>query len=392
VGHDAELILAAGALLAAGVATSLVAARIRVPALVLFLGVGMAIGSDGLGWINFDDYGFARLIGSIALLLILFEGGLATGLSEMRPVMGTAISLALLATIATALITGLAAAALFDFSVKQGLLVGAILSATDGAAVFALLRESRMPARLALILEGEAGFNDPVAVLLVLLMIKVVQHASYGADQAILFLIGEVAVGAAVGLALGWFATSALRRASGAPPALSLVASLATAAVAFGAATLLHGSGFLAVYVAGLTLGRARLDARPALLAFHEGLSSVAEIGLFLALGLLVFPSQLDEVAVKGIALALVIALVARPIAVSVATAGSRLSSSERAVLSWAGLRGAIPVVLATFAVIAGVPRSLHFFNIVFFAVVVSALIQGSTVEFLARRLNVVRA
>jgi len=391
VDRDAELILAAGALLAAGVAASLVASRIRVPALVLFLGVGLAIGTDGLGWINFDDYAFARLIGSIALLLILYEGGLAAGFGQMRPVLGTAVSLAILATFATALIAGLAATLLFDFSAKEGLLLGAILSATDGAAVFALLRESKMPPRLARTLEGEAGFNDPVAILLVLVMIKLIQHADYGVGQAILFFTRELIVGAAVGTGLGWLAAIGLKRASSAPPALSLVASLATAAIAFGAAVLLHGSGFLAVYVAGLTLGGMRLDSRPALLAFHEGLASVAEIGLFLALGLLVFPSQLGDVAVKGILLALVIALIARPIAVGAATMLSGLSRSERVLLSWAGLRGAIPVVLATFAVIAHVPRSLHFFNIVFFAVVVSAVIQGSTVEFLARRLNVIR-
>jgi potassium/hydrogen antiporter len=391
VDRDAELILAAGGLLVAGVAASLVATRIRVPALVLFLGVGLAIGTDGLGWIDFDDYAFARLIGSIALLLILYEGGLAAGFGPMRPVLGTAVSLAIVATIATALIAGLAATLIFDFSAKEGLLLGAILSATDGAAVFALMRESRMPPRLARTLEGEAGFNDPVAVLLVLVMIKLIQHADYGIGEAILFFARELAVGAAVGAGLGWIAASWLRRANSAPPALSLVASLATAAIAFGAAVLLQGSGFLAVYVAGLTLGSMRLDERPALLAFHEGLASVAEIGLFLALGLLVFPSQLGDVAVKGMLLALVIALVARPIAVSAATMLSGLSRSERVVLSWAGLRGAIPVVLATFAVIAHVPRSLHFFNIVFFAVVVSTVIQGSTVEFLARRLNVIR-
>jgi potassium/hydrogen antiporter len=389
---DAELILAAGGLLAAGVAASLLATRIRVPALVLFLGVGLAIGTDGLGWINFDDYAFARLIGSIALLLILYEGGLAVGLGQMRPVLGTAVSLAIIATIMTALIAGLAAALIFDYSVKEGLLLGAILSATDGAAVFALMRGSRMPAGLARTLEGEAGFNDPVAVLLVLAMIKLIQHADYGAGQAIWFFVRELVVGAAVGAGLGWLAARAIRRAHLGPPALSLVASLATAAIAFGAAALLGGSGFLAVYIAGLTLGGARLDERPALLAFHEGLASVAEIGLFLALGLLVFPSQLGVVALKGVLLALIIAMVARPIAVGVSTVSSRFSRSERAVLSWAGLRGAVPVVLATFAVIAHVPRSLHFFNIVFFAVVVSTVVQGSTVEWVARRLKVIPA
>jgi cell volume regulation protein A len=290
----------------------------------------------------------------------------------------------------TALIAGLGAALIFDFSLKEGLLLGAILSATDGAAVFALMRGSRMPARLALTLEGEAGFNDPVAVLLVLLVIKLIQNGDYGAGNAIWFLVRELAIGSVIGAGLGWLASSALARARFGPPALSLVASLATAALAFGAASLLDGSGFLAVYIAGLTLGTARLDERPALLAFHDGLASVAEIGLFLALGLLVFPSQLGDVALKGILLALVIAFVARPIAVVVATPFSDFDRRDRVLLSWAGLRGAVPVVLATFAVIAHVPRSLHFFNIVFFAVLVSTVIQGSTVQWLGRRLRLV--
>jgi potassium/hydrogen antiporter len=179
---------------------------------------------------------------------------------------------------------------------------------------------------------------------------------------------------------------------STAQAALSLVASVATAALAFGAAVLLHGSGFLAAYAAGLTLGSVKLPERQSLLAFHDGLSSVAEIGLFLSLGLLVFPSQLGGVAVKAVVLALVVALVARPVAVAVSTLRSDLGRGERVVLCWAGLRGAVPVVMATFAVIAGVPRSLHIFNIVFFAVAISALVQGSTVEFLARRLGVARA
>lgn len=390
--RDAELILIAGGLLAAGVAASLVARRIRVPALVLFLGVGLAVGTDGLGWISFDDYKLARLIGSIALLLILYEGGLAAGFGEIRPVLGTAASLATVATIVTALVAGLAAALLFDFSVKEGLLIGAILSATDGAAVFALMRGTRMPARLSRTLEAEAGLNDPVAVLLVLAMIKIIQHADYGAAEAIWFFARELIVGLIVGVTLGWLIGHALRRTEPAQPALTLVASLAGAAMVFGAAALLTGSGFLAVYVAGLTLGTVRVDRSTSLLAFHEGLSSVAEIALFLALGLLVFPSQLGDVAVKGILLALIIALVARPLAVAAATMLSGLRPRERVVLSWAGLRGAIPVVLATFAVIAGIPRSVHFFNIVFFAVVVSTLIQGSTVGSLARRLGVIRA
>ena len=385
--HDAELILVAGALLGVGVAASLLAARLRLPALVLFLGLGMLIGSDGLGWIDFDNYRLARLIGTIALVLILFDGGLAAGWGEIRPVLRSALRLAVAGTVVTALIAGLAASWIFDFSLLEGLLLGAILAATDGAAVFALLRGARLPARLSRTLEAEAGFNDPVAVLLVLVVIELIVNPHYDVGDIVVFLVQEVGVGVAIGVGVGWLAIAATRRAR-LPTGLALVGSLATAATSYGAAGALGGSGFLAVYLTGLALGSAPLRDRPAVLAFHEGLASVAEIGMFLALGLLVFPSQLGDVALKGILLALITALVARPFAVALTTWNIGLNRRERALLGWAGLRGAVPVVLATFPVIARVPHSLEFFNIVFFAVLLSTLLQGSTFEPLARRLG----
>jgi cell volume regulation protein A len=267
---DAELILVAGALLAAGVVASIVADRLRLPALVLFLGVGMAIGTDGLGWIDFEDYERARLIGSAALLLILFEGGFGAGWSRIRPVLRPAISLAVIATIGTAAVAGVAAAALFDLSGREGLLVGAIVSGTDGAAVFALLRGTALPARLARTLEGEAGFNDPVAVLLVLVIIELITKGSYGATDVAIFVGRELLVGVAVGLGVGWAAARGLRSIRATPTGIVLVASLASAALAFGLAGVAHGSGFLAVYLVGLQLADAELPERAALRAFHE--------------------------------------------------------------------------------------------------------------------------
>ncbi|MFL5821369.1 MAG: potassium/proton antiporter [Solirubrobacteraceae bacterium] len=387
---DAQLILIAGALLASGVLASLLAARLQLPALVLFLAVGMLIGTDGLGWIDFEDYQLARLIGTVALVLILFEGGVAVGFREIRPVLGPAAALAVIGTAGTAAIAGLAAMALFQLSLLEGLLLGAIVSATDGAAIFALLRRSPLPSRIARTLEGEAGLNDPIAVLLVLAIIEFIRRPGYGATDVALFFVQQLGLGALVGVAVGWIAATALKHAGAMPAGLALVASFSTAAVAYGAAGALHGSGFLAVYLAGLTLGSAELSVRPSLLAFHEGLASVAEIGMFFTLGLLVFPSQLGGVLVEGTLLALVIAFIARPVAAGAATYVARFTTGERVVLGWAGLRGAVPVVLATFPVIEGIPDSLEFFNIVFFAVLVSTLIQGSTIEALARRLHVV--
>jgi potassium/hydrogen antiporter len=386
---DGELILVAGALLAAGIAASLLAQRIRLPGLLLFLGVGMVIGSDGLDWIDFNDYELARTIGIVALALILFEGGLIAGFSEIRPVLRPSLSLALVGTLATAAITGWAAVWLFDLTTLQGLLLGSIVASTDGAATFALLRGSTLRRKLARTLEGEAGFNDPVAVLLVIGFIDWIQKPDYGiGDMAILF-VQELLIGAAFGLLVGWLAVQGLQRARLESAGLYPVASLATAAIAFGAAGSTHGSGFLAVYVAGLMLGSARIPAKRTVTVFHQGLAWIAQISMFLALGLLVFPTDLADEAVKGTALALLLVLVARPVAVFVSTAFERFTTAERVVLGWAGLRGAVPVVLATFPVIEGVGRSEEFFNIVFFAVVISTLLQGTTFEPLARRLGV---
>ncbi len=388
---EGEQILAAGLLLAAGLTASLIASRLRVPALVLFLGVGMLVGSDGLGLLEFDDYHLAREVGVVALALILFEGGLAAGWKDIRPVIVPAISLALVGTLVTAAITGAAAVALFDLSWEQGLLLGSIVACTDGAAVFALLRDSPLRRRIARTLEGEAGFNDPVAVLLVLGFIDVITK-----DEGALDMLGlfgqQLGIGAAIGLGAGWIAPRMARLARMENPGLYPVASLATAAIAFGAADVLHGSGFLAVYLVGLSLGDAVLPAKVSVVNFHEGLAWVAQLTMFLVLGLLVFPSDLLDVAVEGTVLALVIVLVARPVATFVATPYMRFRRGQRFVLAWAGLRGAVPVVLATFPVIAGVPGSQQFFDIVFFAVVVSTILQGTTIEWLAQRLGAIAA
>jgi cell volume regulation protein A len=383
------MILVGGALLVAGLAAALAAGRLRVPGLVLFLGLGMAIGSDGTGWIHFNDYELARTIGTIALALILFEGGLDAGFGEIRPVLGPSLSLALFGTLGTALIAGLAAALLFDFSTLDGLLLGSIVAATDGAAIFGVLRGSSLRRRLARTLEGEAGLNDPIAVLLVIGFIDWIQHSGYGVPDMALLFLRELGIGLAVGLAVGWLGVQGLRRARLGTPGVYPLGTIGIAAVAYGAAATLHGSGFLAVYLAGLYLGGATIPAKATVQIFHQGLGWVAQVSMFVVLGLLVFPSHLDDVAVKGTLLALILAFVARPAAVFVSTLGTRFSNAERLVLGWAGLRGAVPVVLATFPVIDGVPHSLEFFNIVFFAVLLSTLVQGATFELLASRLGV---
>ena len=384
---DGDLVLAAGLLMAAALGASFLAHRVRLPALVLFLGIGMVIGSDGAGWIDFNDYELARDIGVIALILILFEGGLAAGFSEIRPVLGPAVSLGTVGTLATALVTGMAATWLLDFSTLEGLLLGSVVAATDAAAIFGILRGSTLRRRLAQTLEGESGFNDPVAVLLVLGFIDWIQDPGYGLLDMVIGLAGKLSIGLAVGAGVGWLAIQGFRRIRLETAGLYPVASLTAAALAYGVAEVAHGSGFLAVYLTALALGSSPIPAKRTVTAFHDGMAWVAQVGLFLTLGLLVFPSQLGEVAVEGTLLALILILVARPIAAAVATAPFGFGIREQAALSWAGLRGAIPVVLATFPVIAGVPGSLEFFNIVFFAVLVSTVLQGMTFTLLADRL-----
>jgi cell volume regulation protein A len=391
---EGELILVAGALLAGGIAASLVASRVRLPGLLLFLALGMLIGSDGTGWINFGgseaDYELARTIGVVALALILFEGGLSAGFGEIRSVLRPALSLALVGTFITAAIAGLAAAWLFeDFGTLEGLLVGAIVASTDGAAIFALLRGSTLRRPLARTLEGEAGLNDPVAVLLVIGFIDWIQKPDYGALDMLLLFVRQLGIGALAGLVVGWLAVQGLARARLDTVGLYPVATLATAALAFGAAASLDGSGFLAAYLSGLVLGTAPIPAKRTVTVFHEGVAWVAQIALFLTLGLLVYPSRLGDFWLEGTALALVLVLVARPLATAVATAPDRFTAADRITLGWAGLRGAVPVVLAIFPVIEHIRDSAEFFNIVFFAVVISTLLQGTTFEPLARRLGV---
>jgi cell volume regulation protein A len=387
-GHDAELILVAGALLAAGIAGALLAERMRIPGLLLFLGLGMLAGSEGIGGIEFDDPELARTLGTIALVLILFEGGLSAGWSEIRPVLGTAASLATIGTLVTAVATGLAAEWIFGLSTLEGMLVGSAVAATDSAAIFAVLRRSTLEKRLARSLEGESGMNDPVALLLVIGFIDWIQQPGYGLADMAGQLGLKLVLGGAIGLGLGRLAVTGLNRVRLPTDGIYPVATIAIAALAYGLAEVAHGSGLLATYLTALALGSGNIPARRTVVAFHEGIGWVAQIGLFVLLGLLVFPATLGDVAVEGLALSAVLIVVARPLAAFVATQLSPLGVRERAMLGWAGLRGATPIWLATFPVVAGVGTGPQLFSIVFFVVVSSTLVQGASFEPLASRLG----
>jgi cell volume regulation protein A len=381
---DGERILITGVLLALGLVASLAAGRLRLPGLVLILGLGMLLGSDGLGLIPFDDYGLARSVGIVALALILFEGGLSSGFAEIRPVLGVAAALAVVGTIGTALLTAVAAGLILDLDVKHSLLLGSTVAATDAAAVFAVLRGSTLRRRLARTLEGESGLNDPIAIVLVLGCIEAIKNPSWGVADALLLTVRSLGIGFVAGLAVGFAAVWALKRVTLPSAGLYPVASLAAAALAFGAADAVHGSGFLAVYLAGLVIGSASTPARRTIITFHDGMAWLAQLGLFLVLGLLVFPADLGEIALEGTAIALATTMLARPAAAYLATIGAGFTLGERVLLGWAGLRGAVPVVLATFAVTDHVSGAQLIFNVVFFVVLLSTVLQGATIQPLA--------
>lgn len=387
MGHS-QSILIAGLLLALAIATTLVARRARVPGLVVFLLLGIIVGPDGLAVIPSISLDMAQMIGVVALALILFEGGLTAEWKEIRPVIGVSISLATIGTLLTAVITGLCIAYVHDYSTLQAMLIGGIVASTDGAAVFALLRSSTLKKRLARTLEAEAGLNDPVAILLVIGLIEWLRVDGYGiADMAALF-VSEMAVGLAVGLVVGFIAQRGIRAVGLLTSGLYPVASIATASVAFGMAQVLHGSGFLAVFLAGLVLGSGHLPNKRAILDFHDGLAWVSQIAVFLVLGLLFVPSSLGDLWAKGLFVTVVLMFLARPVAVWVSTLFSDFKFREVALLQWAGMRGAVPIVLATFPLHEHIADSNAIYNIVFFVVLASAIFQGTTFEWVAGRLG----
>lgn len=385
---DGELLLVVGLVLAIAIGGALIADRVRVPGLLLFLGLGMLAGSDGIGDVKFDDAELAQTLGTIGLVLILFEGGLTAGWGEIRPIFRSAIALSTVGTVITALISGVAATWLFDLDMLEGLIIGAAIAATDSAAIFAVLRGSNLERKLARSLEGESGMNDPVALLLVVGFIDWIQLPDYGALQMAGDLVVKLGLGAAVGMGLGFGVRAIFRQVRLPTDGIYPVATIALAGIAYGLAEVLHGSGLLAVYLTALWMGTGRMPGRRTIVAFHQGVSWVAQIGLFFILGLLVFPSELPDVALKGLALSAILILVARPVAAVLSTLSSRFDMRERLMIGWAGLRGATPIWLATFPVVANVATADLIFNIVFFVVVTSTLIQGATFEPIARRLG----
>lgn len=385
------ILIGAAVLLLVSVLASKISDRFGVPALLLFLILGMLAGSDGPGGIYFDDPAIAQSIGIVALILILFSGGLDTQWSSVRPVTKEAALLATFGVLGTALITGLVAQAVLGLPLKEGLLLGAIVSSTDAAAVFSVLRSKgiSLKGRLKPLLELESGSNDPMAVLLTVGLIELILQPSLSPGFLVGFFLRQMLIGAVMGYATGRVMLFVVNRLRLGNEGLYPVLTLSLALLAFGLTDRMGGSGFLAVYVAGIVLGNNDFIHKRSLLRFHDGMAWIMQIVMFLALGLLVFPSRIVPVAGAGLAIAACLVFLARPISVFVTLLPSRLSWREKAFISWVGLRGAVPVILATYPLLAGIPQAELLFNAVFFVVLTSVLLQGTSLPLVARWLKV---
>ncbi len=378
-------------LLLLGVILTKLSRRLNVPALIFFMIVGMVAGSEGLGGISFENYALTKDVGLVALALILFAGGLDTSPRAFSLAIRPAVSLATLGVVLTSLVLGAFAAWWLGWSLLEGILLGSIVGSTDVAAVFLILRSqnTKLARPLESTLEVESGMNDPMAVFMTITLTELLMAGTGLPFGEILVNLGYQAVsGTLIGMGLGIAGAWAINRvgleSSGLYPVMTLALGLGT----FSLTNTAGGSGFVAVYLAGLMIGQRLKVSQRLIIDFHDGLAWLMQIIMFVALGLLSFPSRLWAVADQGLILSAVLMLVARPAAVFVSLLFTRFTLRERVLISWVGLRGAVPIILATFPILAGLPNGLLFFNLIFFVVVTSVLLQGTTISWAARALG----
>lgn len=389
-----SILLACSVLLILSVLASRISSSFGVPSLLLFLGIGMLAGSEGPGGIAFENYPIAFAIGSVCLALIIFDGGMRTSWKSVRPVLPLGVSLSVVGTVVTGLSTGAFAHYFLKLSWLEGLLLGAIVSSTDAAAVFSVLRARSLALKgnLKQVLEFEAGSNDPVAIFMAIGMITLATSTISATESLIILFLMQ----AGIGLFLGWLGGNMMRwlinHIGIEFEGLYSVLLLGLTVFLFAITSYFKGSGFLAVYIAGLVLGNSELLHKGTMIRFQDGIAWIAQILVFLTLGLLVFPSHLLLVWQDGLALALFLMFIARPLSVLMAAQGSTLRNNERLFVSWIGLRGAAPIILATLPWSVKLPNAEYYFNLVFFVVLISVVAQGISIPWIARKLGVIES
>lgn len=385
-----QIILLASVLVVLGILSSKLSARLGLPVLVLFLLVGMLAGEDGPGGIVFNNDQIAHALGSLALAIILFDGGLQTPMSSIKQVWKPAAVLATAGVLVTAVITGLAAVYILDVPLFYGLLIGAIVGSTDAAAVFSLLRNAgiHINPRLKSTLEVESATNDPMAIFLTVGLLEVLVNGLEPGTGLLMLFIKQMGIGSVVGLAVGWLSIKVINRIELMSSGLYPVMVSAFGLLAFGVAANLGGSGFLAIFIAGVVIGNSRFVYQRSTFLFHDGLAWMGQITMFVMLGLLIEPSTLMDVWFQGLLIALVLILVARPLSVVPVLKFFGFNSREITLVSWVGLRGSVPIILAIYPLIYGLPNANLIFSVVFFVVLISATVQGSTLPLVARKLG----
>lgn len=365
--------------------------NLGLPSMVLFIGIGMIAGSEGLFGIPFDNLGIAQSIGIVALVFILFSGGLETQWKSVKEVLKEAVLLSTLGVLITALLVGLFLNIVFHFDLLEGLLLGAIISCTDAAAVFSTLRsrDLSLKGKVNSLLELESGSNDPMAVFLTIGLIQLITIPGTGYLKIVFLFFLQMGVGGILGYSFGKVMVVVINKLKLRHDGIYPVFSLAYACFIYGFTALLGGSGFLAVYIAGIVVGKESFVQKKSMVRFFDGLAWLSQICMFLTLGLLVFPSRVLNIFVIGVILSLFLIFVARPVSVFISLAFSKFKWNEKAFISWVGLRGAVPIILATFALIAQIPNADMIFSVVFFIVLTSALIQGWSLSPAAKLFNV---
>jgi cell volume regulation protein A len=386
-----NIILASSLLLLASLLASKTSFKLGIPTLILFLAIGMLAGSEGIGKIEFDNPFAAQLLGIIALNVILFSGGMDTRWESVRPVLWRGISLSTIGIIVTAVVIGLFVHWITDFTILEGLLLGAIVSSTDAAAVFSILRTRSigLKSNLRPTLELESGSNDPMAYVLMITFIFILTHGDASIGQLILKFVQQMVIGGILGVVLGKLMILTINRVSLETEGLYPVLILALIFFTFAFSERIGGNGFLAVYISALILGNSNFIHKKSTIKFYDGQAWLMQIVMFLTLGLLVFPSRIAPIAGPGILIALVLIFVARPLGVFLALAFFKMKLRDKVFISWVGLRGAVPIVFATYPLIAGIQKADIIFHLVFFISASSVLLQGSTLPLVARWLKV---